>query len=179
LSGKVGGTPSARKYVFQGNDSPNSYCRPIHTYQGQATLKQNLPEAQQHAIIYTTPEPPYEYWYTAESGEEVRENLSKDPIKVNKSKDIGVDGDLGTASRLNYSKVYTVEHYVPVRNIGMVNEGWIPTLQENSFVKRRDGPEKPRRNPPNPDSKGTDKKVKGKGRASRDPREKEKRNTHR
>jgi hypothetical protein len=106
----------------------------------------------------------------------VRENLSKDPIKV-RSEQSGPDGDLGPLSRLNYSKVYTVEHYVRVLNIGMVEKSCLQSLQESSFVKHRDGPEQPRRHPPRHDSTADDKKGKGKGRDSRDPREKERKHT--
>ena len=121
-------------------------CSPIHTYQNQATLKHNLPEARQHAIIYTSDYPPNEFWYTASDGTVVQESLTKDPIKVRREEP-GPQGDLGNASRINYSKVYTIEHYVKVLNIGMVEENWLPTLNHNSFVKRDEPPEKPRNIP--------------------------------
>lgn len=85
----------------------------------------------------------------------MRENLRKDPIKV-KSEQSGPDGDLGTSSRLNYSKIYTVEHYVRVRNIGMVDKSSIEALKKSSFVKPKDSPEKPRKHPPRNDQKGDD-----------------------
>ena len=141
---------------------------PIHTYQGQATLKPNLPDATQHAIIYTSDYPPNEFWYTATDGQVVTERLTKDPIKVRRE-EMGPEGDLGDASRINYSKVYTIEHYVKVLNIGMVENDWLPTLSRSSFVRREDRPERPRNHPSRSsrtDEKKHDKhdhKGKGKG----------------
>lgn len=137
--------------------------RPIHTYSGQATLKPNLPEPQQHAIIYTSEHPPNEYWYQTADGTVVAEDLSKDPIKVHREQK-GPEGDLGTLSRINYSKVYTIENYVRVLNIGMVEDDWIPTLKYNSFLKPRESPIEKPRNPRRMSSKQEDDKSKGKGR---------------
>jgi hypothetical protein len=114
--------------------APNQVFRPIHTYNGQATLKPNLPERQQHAIIYTSETCPPEHSYTATDGSIVREDLTKDAIKVKRDQN-GPEGDLGVYSRLNYSKIYTVENYVRVLNIGMVERDWIPTLNANSYVR--------------------------------------------
>jgi hypothetical protein len=104
----------------------------------------------------------------------VQEGLSKDPIKV-KSENPRPEGDLGTGSRLNYSKVYTVEHYVRVQNLGMVEKASLPTLQQNSLVKQRETLEKPRHNPPRQD----DKRGKGKGKDSRDAPERERKHSRR
>jgi len=131
-------------------------CSPIHTYQNQATLKHNLPEARQHAIIHTSDYPPDEFWYHATDGSVVKEDLTKDPIKV-KREELGPEGDLGNASRINYSKVYTIEHYVKVLNIGMVEDKWLSTLSRNSFVKRDEPPERPR-NIPSRSSRSDEKK---------------------
>jgi hypothetical protein len=145
---------------------------PIHTYNGQATLKPNLPERQQHAIIYTSKECPPENSYTLADGTFVKENLSKDPIRVRREQN-GPEGDLGIFSRLNYSKIYTVENYVRVLNIGMVERDWIPTLNANSYIRPSDTPvEKPTKWPSN-DTSGTrnrERKSRGKekdGRRSR------------
>lgn len=138
----------------------NVDIRPIHTYNGQATLKPNLPERQQHAIIYTSQDCPPEHWYTATDGSIVKENLTKDAIRV-KREQKGPEGDLGEYSRLNYSKIYTVENYVRVLNIGIVERDWLPALNANSYVKNSEtlGPvEKPTNHKPPRDS----------GRSSRD-----------
>ncbi|KAF4633929.1 hypothetical protein G7Y89_g4181 [Cudoniella acicularis] len=143
-----------RRFVVIKEGYGNSICSPIHTYNGQATLKPNLPERQQHAIIYTSQDCPPEHSYVANDGSIVKENLSKDPIKVHKDQK-GPEGDLGVYSRLNYSKIYTVENYVRVLSIGMVERDWLPTLIANSHVKPSEtlGPvEKPTNHKPPKDS---------------------------
>jgi hypothetical protein len=120
--------------------------RPIHTYSGQATLKHNLPDANQHAIIYTSDVPPNEKWYYAQDGTVVQENLDKDPIRV-KREQSGPEGDLQDSCRLNYSKIYTVEHYVRVLNVGMVHPTSMHSLRLNSLVQRRGPPQRPRQLP--------------------------------
>lgn len=143
----------------------DKFRRPIHTYNGQATLKHNLPEPSQHAIIYTSDHAPAEHWYKAENGAIIQEHLSKDPISVIREQE-GPEGDLDPLSRLNYSKIYTVEKNVRVLNIGRVADASMSSLLRNTFVKQRDSPiERPRNNPrrtisQNDDNKG---KVKGKG----------------
>jgi hypothetical protein len=69
----------------------------------------------------------------------------RDPIKV-KREQKGPEGDLGSSSRLNYSKIYTVENYVRVLNIGMVTEECLSSLRYNSYVN-------PNLKPPEPPSK--------------------------
>jgi len=142
---------------------------PIHTYNGQATLKPNLPERQQHAIIYTGKDCPPEHSYTTSEGTFIKENLSKDPIRVRREQ-TGPEGDLGAFSRLNYSKIYTVENYVRVLNIGVVERDWIPALNANSYIRPSEVPvEKPTIR----SSSDSGKKAKGKG------KEKEGRRHHR
>ncbi|TVY30732.1 hypothetical protein LHYA1_G000398 [Lachnellula hyalina] len=137
---------------------------PIHTYNGQATLKPNLPERQQHAIIYTSRDCPPERFNELTDGTIVKENLSKDPIRV-RSEQKDIEGDLGACSRLNYSKIYTVEHYIRVLNIGMVESNWIPSLTANSYVTSSTTPvEKPTKLPSNTTSgtRDRDKRSRGK-----------------
>jgi hypothetical protein len=64
---------------------------------------------------------------------EVRENLTRDPIRV-KRQQIGPEGDLGSYSRINYSKIYAVEDYVRVLNIGMVHNDSMESLMKNSYI---------------------------------------------
>ncbi|KAG9230908.1 hypothetical protein BJ875DRAFT_487516 [Amylocarpus encephaloides] len=123
-----------RRFVVMREGYGNSICSPIHTYNGQATLKPNLPERQQHTIIYTSSQCPNEHSYEAADGTFVRENLTKDPIKVKRDL-VDAEGDLGAFSRLNYSKIYTVENYVRVLGIGMVEKNSLPTLNANSFLR--------------------------------------------
>jgi hypothetical protein len=123
-------------------------------------LKPNLPEPQQHAIIYTSKHPPAENWYEAEDGTIVKEDLSKDPIRVVREQ-TDAEGDLGTLSRINYSKIYTVENYVRVLNIGKVHDNSMQSLIDNSLVQRKDPPEKPRSHPSRSDSKKDQKPKRG------------------
>lgn len=110
---------------------------PIHTYGGRATFKRNLPNVSQHAIIYTSQNPPNEVTQTDQDGTIRSENLYIDPIKV-KSEQQGEEGDLGHLSRVNFSKVYTIEHYVKVLNIGMVASESMEGLLTNSPLKKED-----------------------------------------
>ena len=144
--------------------------RPIHTYNGQATLKPNLPETQEHAIIYTSNNPPDEYWYDYE-GDVIKENLTKDPIRVRKH-DPSTDCDLDVMSRLNYSKIYTVEKDLRVLNIGMVQN--IPSLLASSHVNRKTPVGKPRPQSSRSDSKKDERKPKDKDRGKDNSRSKEK-----
>jgi hypothetical protein len=97
---------------------------------------------------------PAEYSYDAGGGDIVRENLTRDPIKV-KREQSGPEGDLGVHSRLNYSKVYTVENYARVLKIGMVDKDSLQSLKHNSYIN-------PALPPPEPSS-SKDKMSKGKG----------------
>lgn len=75
------------------------------------------------------------------------ENLTKDPIRVvSEQKD--KEGELHPASRINYSKIYTVENFVRVLNIGMVHKNSMASLLSNSMVNRSEPPQPPRKNPP-------------------------------
>jgi hypothetical protein len=56
--------------------------RPIHTYSGEAALKPNLPERDQHAITHTSSTAPDPYFYETEDGTILKENLTRDPIRV-------------------------------------------------------------------------------------------------
>lgn len=120
---------------------------PIHSYGGQATLKPNLPEPEQHAMIYTSPNPPEEHCLYDSDGKVVaREALSKDPIRVRQELN-DEQGDLGCFSRINYAKIYTVEKYVRILNIGKVHEDSMDSLIASCFFARPEDqpPKGPRR----------------------------------
>jgi len=168
-----------RRFVVLGTNYGNAQCscvsslreinimlsplyRPIHTYGYQACLKPSLPDVNQHTIIYTSEYPPNERSYIDEKGVERFEGLSKTPIRVvSERKD--PEGDLGERSRLNYSKVYTVEFYSRVLNIGMVHGDHLETLTANSLVKKRvEPPEGPKhRNSSHRKGPGRGQKSKG------------------
>ncbi len=108
-------------------------------------MKNNLPDPKQHAIIYTSKYPPEEKCYYDDDGTVVRENLTKDPIRVVREQKAD-EGDLGALSRVNYAKIYTVENYVRVLNIGKVHPDSMLSLERNSmFVRPRDQPPQPPR----------------------------------
>lgn len=88
-------------------------CRPILTYHRQGTTKPGV-KREDHAIIYTGDRPP--------RGIEGEDQLKLRPIRVipKTPRD-----KLEKESRINYAKIYTVEHNVKVHFIGYVD----PTFQ--------------------------------------------------
>jgi hypothetical protein len=91
-------------------------------------------------------------WYEAEDGRIVAERLTKDPIRVDSERD-DAEGELKPESRLNYSKIYTVENYVRVLNIGMVHRNSMESLLANSFVRAETEPaRRPVKHPKRADS---------------------------
>src|SRR5947209_2055456 len=83
---------------------------PILTYGKQGTAKPGV-KADYHAIVYTGDKPPKQL-----DGEP---KLFKKPIKVI----LEVKGEkLRSESRVNYSKIYTVEHNVKVVFIGKIHK---------------------------------------------------------
>ncbi|KAN0095181.1 hypothetical protein V8E51_015892 [Hyaloscypha variabilis] len=151
-----------RRFVVIQEGWGSNICSPIQTYSNQATLKSNLPDRQQHAIIYTSRECPKEYSYKAQDGSTVREGLTKDPIRV-QSEQEGPEGILHPLSRLNYSKIYTVENYVRVLNIGMVHKDYISSLWRNSMIYRATPAEKPTKHPARSGGSSHHHSSKGKG----------------
>jgi hypothetical protein len=75
------------------------------------------PDREAHAIIYMSGTEPYQ------SPEE--HDIIKRPIKV---KPASPDQKLDRMSRLNFSRVHTVNHYVKAMNVGMVHEDSMPYL---------------------------------------------------
>jgi len=95
-------TASACKYTVLRNLSGAENRRPILTYGHQGTTKRGI-NPDHHAIIYTSKDAPKEL-----KGEAP---LRKRPIQVipNTPRD-----KLSLDSRVNYAKIYTVEHNVKV-----------------------------------------------------------------
>ncbi|KAA8572081.1 hypothetical protein EYC84_002006 [Monilinia fructicola] len=119
-----------RRFVVVRKNHGSSICCSIHTYSGQATLKPNLPAANLHTIIYTSPTCPDQHRLMV-NGQCVEEQLTKDPIHVIREREDD-EGHLNRLSRLNYSKVYTVEHHALVLNIGMVASSSMSSLLKDS-----------------------------------------------
>lgn len=87
--------------------------RPIVTYGKRGTVRR--PDAAHHAIAYMTDDPPEAM---------ADENLDKHAIKI----DSRNGATLHPASRVNFSMLYTIEHNVKVKSIGMVSDaymGWV------------------------------------------------------
>jgi hypothetical protein len=99
-------------------------CRPIQTYGNQGVAKKDVVKWS-HAIIYTGKEPP------APNDNElpgVNERPMLQPIRVvsNKRTDI-----MDRMSRVDFNKIYTVEHNVKVYDFGRVHE------DERSFLRHQ------------------------------------------
>ncbi|KAF8860706.1 hypothetical protein BDZ45DRAFT_672419 [Acephala macrosclerotiorum] len=100
---------SVRRFVIVATDFGHSQCLPILTYKHQATTKGGV-KHESHAIIYTGPDPPLPLR---------GESLILQPVQmVGKThRDV-----LLPESRINYAKIYTVEHNVKVFFIGWIAE---------------------------------------------------------
>ena len=100
---------------------------PIFTYGKQATAKPGV-KPDDHAIIYTGKHAPEEV--------EGERKLHKTPIRV---KEETARHKLSPESRLNYAKVYTIEHNTRVCFIGAIHADseqrffatWKKTMEEN------------------------------------------------
>ncbi|KAI9814564.1 MAG: hypothetical protein M1827_003119 [Pycnora praestabilis] len=98
---------SIRRFVIVQEGQDSCLCLPISTYGDRGTTKRGV-DSSTHAIIYTSNIPP-ELLAT-------EEGMTKDPIGVQPEG----DDKLAPTSRVNFGKVYTVEHNVKVKGIGMV-----------------------------------------------------------
>ncbi|KAG4435146.1 hypothetical protein IFR05_009378 [Cadophora sp. M221] len=106
------GYQKVRRFVVIDTRKGHSICLPILTYGRQATLK-NGAHGEDHAAVYSN--------HHKTSGPTIlsEESMTKEPIKI----DIRLGSEkLDPLSRLNYAKVYTVEHNVEVNFIGRVNQ---------------------------------------------------------
>ena len=92
---------------------------PIHTYGNRGVEKRGFDDTdiQGHAVIYMTGKSPY----TPSS----EPRMSKTPIQV----DPAGDQELERMSRVNFTKVHTVEHEVKVLNIGRVSQKSMPDFE--------------------------------------------------
>ena len=94
--------------------------RPINTYNGQGVTKHGLSDENKraHCVIYMTDSRP-----SCLSAE--KSFLDKKDIAVEKASN---DQKLDAMSRLNLSKIYTVEHNVKVMSVGKVTRDSLPVL---------------------------------------------------
>ena len=96
------------------------WCCPITTYSGRGVAKPGLtPEGiRHHAIIYMAGTQP------ARKASEV--GMTKNPISVDPSQP---REKLDQMSRLNFGKIYTVEHNVKVKSVGTITKESMPAFE--------------------------------------------------
>jgi hypothetical protein len=114
---RVGKGASWCLYVFHskvqlGDSNPR---RPISTYNGRATTKPGL-NPDSHAAVHMTG--------TAVELAKGETGMTKQPLAVDPFQSQKLDG----RSRVNFDKVYTIEHNVKVKNIGKVSDKSMPKL---------------------------------------------------
>ncbi|KAI9851744.1 MAG: hypothetical protein M1824_002492 [Vezdaea acicularis] len=105
-----------RRFVVVKERNMCCYCLPICTYGGNGTSRKGM-DAKLHAIIYMSGTQP-----TAVKGEP---RINNEPIEV------GIypnEASLKYASRLNYGKLYTIEHNVKMKVVGYVAELSVPKV---------------------------------------------------
>jgi hypothetical protein len=109
--GKKGSFQKQRRFVVVDSRKGHSMCLPIMTYGGQGTLKYGV-HPEDHAPIYSS----------KREGPCILEGeaMTHRPIRVDV---IDPSHKLDPMSRLNYAKIYTVEHNVKVWFIGQVANG--------------------------------------------------------
>ncbi|KAJ5595259.1 uncharacterized protein N7459_001467, partial [Penicillium hispanicum] len=112
---------SIRRMVVVKEQKGCCWCIPITTYSGQGVAKPGV-DRSKHAIIYmrgahpvTRPSEP---------------KMTKEPLEVEPAKG---DQKLDPMSRLNFGKVYTVEHNVKVLPVGRITDGSL--IKFNAYIK--------------------------------------------
>lgn len=103
--------------------------RPIQTYNGQGAAKPGLIK-NQHAIIFTgsrAPEPKHD------EGPDPSNPLEQGMRPSIRVKQKVYKEKLDKMSRLNYRKIYTVEHNVKVRDFGEVHKDYEERLVSNFY----------------------------------------------
>lgn len=113
-----------RRFVVIREDRKHSQCLPILTYSHQGLRKPSVDE-QDHVVVYTG---------VTNSGFPPLapgEVLSREPIRILPATPLD---KLNNMSRLNLSKIYTIEHNVPVVDIGFVAPDHLVKLK-NYFLE--------------------------------------------
>jgi hypothetical protein len=118
-----------RRFLVIRAFSHHSLCVPIATYRAHGTRYR--PDAQHHSIAYTGSTPPFPL-----SGE----NMVRHPIRIKPRS----SEKFHKASRINFSKIYTIEHNVKVKNIGKVDDEYMPLIMQ--YIKESTGIGEPKLN---------------------------------
>lgn len=106
---KIGEHTKIRRFVLVDEHKGHSTALPIVTYGGQGTKRKGC-HPEDHAMVYTGhSQPPLVHGEAA--------SLMRPPIRCRMDND---KFKLDTASRLNYAKLYTIEHNVKVQFIGSI-----------------------------------------------------------
>jgi hypothetical protein len=109
------------RFVMVKAKSSHSLCLRISTYGGQGTTNSGLNPAEHAAVV---PEGGTVELHPAE-------NLVHGAIEVKiEGEDVGVD----PMSRINFAKIYTIEHNIRVRNVGRVTAISLSEI-ETQFLK--------------------------------------------
>jgi len=110
--------------VIRRGDGPFCSCLTIQTYGNQGVAKRGVTKGH-HAIIYTSKTEP-----TLGSGEEpnvtIGEQAMLDSIRVVSEKR---SDTMHPMARVNFAKIFTVEHNVKVYNFGHVHPDWLHVLK--------------------------------------------------
>ncbi|RFU30133.1 hypothetical protein B7463_g6191, partial [Scytalidium lignicola] len=107
-----------RRFVVIRDGVGSCICCPIQTYGKRATTKPGA-RSQDHAAVFAVGEQPQLL-----QGEDL---LHRDPFPI-AVEDVNIKID--PASRLNFAKIYTVEHNVKVRNIGRIDKTHVQRLKD-------------------------------------------------
>jgi hypothetical protein len=123
-SSTIGGRifSETRRFVVVRSGRGYALCCPIQTYQKRGTTKSHI-NLESHAIVYVAGSEPKAL------PEEESPRMGNFPIVV-EDKSVTID----QSSRLNFGKVYTVEHNIKVRNVGKISKESLPRLKA-SLVK--------------------------------------------
>ncbi|KGO77547.1 hypothetical protein PITC_059870 [Penicillium italicum] len=102
---------SIRRMVVVKEQRGCCWCVPITTYSGKGVAKAGI-DRSKHAVIYMRGSRPR----TVQS----EPRMAKEPLEVDPARP---DQKLDSMSRVNFGKVYTVEHNVKVLPVGKITEG--------------------------------------------------------
>ena len=110
-----------RRFIVIESQAGHSICLSILTYGGQGVMKAGV-HAKDHAVVYSHGNHP------SFAAGEFEKGLTRDPICVKHSSKRHI---LDKMSRVNYAKLYTVEHNVKIWLIGQVHSRSEHTLVSN------------------------------------------------
>jgi hypothetical protein len=113
--------------AFDSTMLANDGYSPILTYNGRGVAKKGL-NKNEHAIIFTGSKAPQPKGDEKPNASNPLEQGMRPPIRVKQKTH---EEKLDIMSRLNYRKIYTVEHNVKVRDFGEVHKNYKERLVSN------------------------------------------------